>query len=184
MRKVLALLVVVLALPTFAFGQSQKQTLSIFVTDVAASSSRTDSWPTGLGISYERMFAQRLSLQGSVAYEHHRSYPYVVESDGSITQVDSRRVRTMPIDVTARYHWLNDSRWKPFIGLGAHYVAAPSVDPRFRYENHLDGVVDGGTAFMFTPTIGVLLTSRMILGNREETYDSTFKVSAGVSWRF
>jgi outer membrane protein W len=134
-------------------------------------------------LSFEKMFAERLSLQAAVAYERHRSYPYVVEDDGSFTPVARRNLHTVPIDLTARYHWLNDTRWKPYLGLGAHYVAAPTADRRFRYQDHINGTVNGGVLFMFTPSVGALLDGRALLGDKGP-YDTAFKLSAGLSWRF
>lgn len=184
MRKALLFAAVCSLLSTVALAQ-QKQSLSIFVSDLSYTKRSTDNgqWGGGVGVAFERMFSERLALQGAIAYERHRTYPYLVEDDGSITQVEARRLNIVPIDLTARYHFVNDTRWKPYIGLGAHYVAAPNVDRRFRYQNHLDGAVDGGTTFLLTPSFGLLLNARMLVGDREP-YDEQFKISAGLSWRF
>ena len=183
MRKFLVLVVLGLLVSTVALAQP-KQTFSVFLTDVnAASNDRSfDRWGR-FGVGFERMFAERLSLQAAVSYERHRSYPYVVEDDGSITQIGSQRLTVYPIDVTARYHWLNETRWKPYLGIGAHYVAAPDVDRRFRYQNHFAGVVNGGVTFLVTPRLGILLEGRQLVGDRE-SYDPIFRVLAGLSWRF
>lgn len=183
MRRILVLTVLCLVTPVLASAQ-QKQALSVFLTDVTSSTNEQsyDRWGR-FGVSFERMFAERLSLQAAASYERHRSYPYVVEDDGSITEVGSQRLTVYPIDVTARYHWLNDTRWKPYLGLGAHYVAAPNVDRRFRYQNHWDGLIDGGVTFLITPQIGVFVEGRQLVGDRE-SYDPLFRVLAGLSWRF
>ena len=181
MRKVLVLVMaLVFAIPTAVLAQ---QTFSVFLTDINQTSDRVNPWPGGFGVSFERMFAERLSLQGAVAYERHRTYTYVVEDNGSITPVPRENLRTLPIEVTARYHWLNDTRFKPYLGLGVHYVAAPNTDARFRYQDHVDGLVGGGFVFMLKPSLGLLLEGRAIVGDREP-YDPPFKVAAGVSWRF
>ena len=173
MRSVVVL-VVVLAASSAAYAQ-QTQTLSLFRSDIDE--------PGGYGVSYERMFAPRWSVQASVAVEHHRSYEYVYEDNGAITLVPRERLRTMPIDLVARYHWLNDTRWKPYIGLGAHYVAAPDADRRFRYRNHLEAGINGGTLFMLTHDLGLMLDGRIYAGNHE-SYDQSPRTSIGLSWRF
>jgi outer membrane protein W len=168
-----------------AVGNAQQQTFSLFLSDVMQTRTDrvTESWPSGFGASYERMLAPRWSVQGAIAVERHSSYPYVVEDNGSITLVDPSRLRTVPIDVTARYHWPNDTRWKPYLGFGAHYVAAPNADARFRYRNHLDAELEGGTLFMFNRSLGLMLDGRVLGGDREP-YEQPFKVSFGLSWRF
>ena len=175
MRKVLAVLAVAAVLPTIAFAQQQlpKQTLSVFLSDVGRSNNFVNPWPGGVGVSFEQMLADRLSLHGSVAYERHRT----------ITNAASRHLHTLPIDLTARYHWLNDTRWKPYLGLGLHYLAEPDVDPSFRYYRHVNGELDGGVVFMLNRSFGLLLDGKAIV-SRTEPFDSNLRLSAGVSWRF
>jgi len=183
MRKIVVLIALVASVAS-VYAQ-QTQTTSLFLSDIMQTTTdrQTGQWPSGFGVSYERMFAPRWSVQGSVAVERHRSYAYVVEDNGAITLVDRVRLQTVPIDVTARYHWLNDTRWKPYLGLCAHYVASPNADRRFRYQNHLDGEINGGTLFMLNPAFGVMLEGRALVGDREP-YDQPFKVSLGFDWRF
>ncbi len=183
MRKVLVLVVLVLSIPVALIAQP-KQTFSLFAAGVNTGS-QDDGRPAGFGIAYDRMLTQRVSLDAAIAYERHFSYPYVVDVSGFINEVPRAHLRTVPIDVTARYHWLNETRWKPYLGFGAHYVAAPKVhlDPGFGYQNHVNPVLDGGVAFMVTPSIGVVLDNRVI-GGDHETYDPVFRVSAGLTWRF
>ena len=183
MRKVMVLVAIVSLIPAALLAQP-KQAFSLFAVGVN-SGSQDEQRPVGFGIAYDRMLTQRFSLGAAIAYERHFSYPYVVDVSGFINVVPKSHLRTVPVDVTARYHWLNGTRWKPYIGAGAHYVAAPKVhlDPGFGYQNHIDGEVDGGVAFMFTPALGVMLDGRVIGGERE-TYDPIFRISAGLSWRF
>ena len=182
MRKLLVLAVLAL-LPAAALAQP-KQTVSLFLAGVNRYS-QDARWPAGFGIELERMFAQRLSIDAAVAYERHVSYPYVIDESGFVDVVPRAHLHTVPIDVTARYHWLNETRWKPYLGVGAHYVAAPHIhlDPGFGYQDHIDGEVDGGVVFLLKPALGVMLNGRVMAGDRE-SYDANFKVSAGVSWRF
>src|SRR2546423_1790769 len=123
MRKVLVLVALVWSIPAALLAQP-KQTLSVFAAGVNTSS-QDERRPAGFGIAYDRMLNQRLSLDAAIAYERHVSYPYVVDVGGFVDIVPRAHLRTVPVDVTARYHWLNETRWKPYIGAGAHYVAAP-----------------------------------------------------------
>lgn len=184
MRKVIVFAALIALVCTVAHAQ-QKQTVSFFLSDINQTSTDRQSgqWPSGFGVSYERMFPSNWSLEAAVAVERHYSYSYIVEDNGLITFVDRERLQTVPIDVTARYHWPNETRWKPYLGFGAHYLAAPNADSRFRYRNHLEGEVNGGTRFMLTPAFGLLLDGRVFVGDRD-SYDQPVKVSLGVSWRF
>lgn len=173
-KMIILVAVVVLLCGAASAQQTQTQTLSIFASDTAEPS---------YGLSYERMFAPRWSVQAAVSVEHPHSYNYVVEDNGAITLVNRERLQTLPIDLTARYHWPNDTRWKPFLGAGAHYVAAPDADPRFHYRNHLQAAITGGTLFMLTHNLGLMLDGRVYLGDHEP-YDESLKTSFGLSWRF
>lgn len=182
MRRVIVMLVLLVCVGANA---QQTQTVSFFMSDLMQTETdrRTGQWPSGFGVSYERMFGPRWSAQAAVAVEHHESYPYLVEDDGSITFVDRVRLQTVPLDLTARYHWPNDTRWKPFLGFGAHYVAAPSADRRFRYQSRFGGEVTGGTLFMFTPSFGAMVDGRVFIATHE-SYEPPLRVSFGASWRF
>ena len=182
MRKVLVLVALVF-LPAVTFAQP-KQQVSLFLSGVNKYS-QDAQWPAGFGVEYQRMIAQRLSLDAAIAYERHVSYPYVVDAGGFINMVPRAHFNTMPIDLTARYHWLNDTRWRPYLGGGVHYVAAPHIhlDPGFLYKDHVDAQLDGGVVFLLTPAVGVMLDGRVNGGDRE-SYDAVYKISAGLSWRF
>jgi outer membrane protein W len=167
-----------------AFAQ-QKNDFSIFVNGPASlaggsAGTRADG---GIGVSFARLFTPRISGQLSFSFEQRRSYPYVVNANGSITQVTQATLHTFPIDATARYHLFDDSRWKPYLGAGFRYVGAPSADSRFGYQSHLNPEIVGGTIYQIRPSIGIVLEGKQLLGNREP-YDPSFKASAGMSWRW
>lgn len=170
-------------LPT-AIAQ-QKNEFSIFVSDISGMSRTFDKthWYGGLGMAYNFFATPRISAQLAIAEEQHRTYPYVVDGFGGIQPVTPVKVRTYPVDVSARYHFLNESRWKPYLGLGVRYVGAPNVDPEFRYRSHLNPQVVGGVEFLVRPSIGIALDGKQLAGDREN-YDPFFKVSLGVNWRF
>ena len=114
--RMVVVLVVALSASSAAYAQ-QTQTLSIFRSDLDESG--------GVGLSYERMFAPRWSVQAAVAVP----------------------------------------------------------DPRFRYRNHLEGAINGGTVFMLTHDLGLMLDGRIYLGSHE-SYDQSPRTTIGLSWRF
>ena len=91
-------------------------------------------------------------------------------------------LRTYPIDLTARFRWVNDTRFKPYIGLGARYVAAPHVDSMFGYTNRTTPELVGGVVYQLRH-LGIVADGKVLLGDHEY-YDSMFKTSIGLSWRF
>jgi hypothetical protein len=92
------------------------------------------------------------------------------------------KFRTYPIDLTARYRFVNDTRWKPFIGAGARYVAAPHVDSMFGYTNRLSPELVGGVVFQLRH-LGIVVDGKALLADHEY-YDSAFKTAVGLNWRF
>lgn len=188
MRKpTLLFLVLILALAPQAFAQ-RKNEFSVFLSDVtgwSAHANEKTNWYGGVGVAYNAFFTPRFSTQLSVAAEQRHTYSYVVDVGGFINIVAPRDVRTYPIDLVARYNWVNETRWKPYLGIGAHYVAAPKInlDPGFNYRNRFGPEVVGGVEFLVKPTFGITLDGRAITG-KHETYDPVGKASLGVSWRF
>ncbi len=184
MRKPVFLVIALLVIAPAAFAQ-QKNDVYILVNGPAslAGGSAGTRAEGGIGVSFARLFTPRISGQLSLSYEQRSSYPYVVNANGSITQVTPATLHTFPIDATARYHLFDDSRWKPYLGAGFRYVGAPSADSRFGYQSHLNPEIVGGTIFQIRPSIGIVLEGKQLLGNREP-YDPSFKASAGVSWRW
>ena len=184
MRTFAVALLTSLLFASAVFAQ-QKREFSVFLSDVAGTSDSHERahWVGGIGAAYSMKFTPRFSAQLAAAYEDHRTYPYYVLRSGGIFFVPQARIKTYPIDLTARYHWANDSRWQPFLGAGLRYVAAPNVDPAFRYQSHLNAEVSGGVEFLVRPTLGITVDARQLLGDRE-SYDPLLKVSAGVSFHF
>jgi outer membrane protein W len=176
------LMSLLLALP--GFGQEKNQ-FSIFVSDISnwSNTHERTHWYGGVGVAFDRMVTSHLSAQLGVAAEEHRTYPYLVDETGRILPVPPVDIRTYPIDLAARYHWLNDGRWRPYFGAGLRYVAAPHVDQGFLYKNHLNAQLVGGVEFLVRPSFGVVLDAKQLLGDRDN-YDALFKLSAGVNWRF
>lgn len=183
MRTLVTLVFASLLFTSAALAQ-EKSEFSVFLSDIAGTGIGRVHRYGGLGASFSRMLTPHVSAQVSVASEVHRSYPYFVGFDGTILPATQQDIRTWPVDFVARYHWLNDTRWKPYLGAGLRYVAAPhGVDPGFRYQDHLNAQVVGGLEFLVRPNFGITLDAKQIVGSRE-TYDPELKFSAGVNWRF
>ena len=173
-----------LMIASSAFGQ-QKNEFQVFVSNLAVSWTSNDGThgSAGFGLAYRREFTPRFSTQLAVTTEHHETYDYVVEPNGSFRDVPAQSFHTYPIDLTGRYDFVNDTRWKPYLGGGLRYVAAPNVDTAFGYSNHVGAEIIGGTAFRITPKFGLVLDGKVNFGDHE-SYDVPFKTSFGLLWRF
>jgi outer membrane protein W len=184
MRRTGLFLIAFLVLSPAAFGQ-QKREPSIFLSDISGVSNAHEKthWYGGVGIAFNAFVTPRISAQVAAAVEQHHTYPYLVSPNGFIDPVIPLTIRTYPIDLAAQYHFLNETRWKPYLGLGARYVRAPKVDPGFLYRNHLNPEIVGGVEFLIRPSLGLTLDAKQLLGDRE-SYDPFLKVSVGLGWRF
>jgi outer membrane protein W len=183
MRKSRLFVIALLFIAPSVFAQKERS-FSVFISEfrMSSSSSTGRHWYSDYGAAFENSFTPRLSVQLSVASEHHQSYPYVVDNTGYINQVPAVSFRTYPIDVTARYRFVNASRWKPFLGLGARYVAAPHVDSMFGYRNRFSPEAVGGVVFQLRH-FGVAFEGKALVGDREN-YDTALRTSVGLNWRF
>jgi hypothetical protein len=99
------------------------------------------------------------------------------------------KLRTHPIDLFGRYHFLNDTRWKPYVGAGVRYLSAPRLTAEERtlvghpYSDHISPQVVGGVELIAVPSFGITVEGKQLVGHREP-YDSLLKLSAALNWRF
>jgi len=98
--------------------------------------------------------------------------------------------RLYPIDANVSYHFLNGSRWKPYLGAGVRYVSdslhfsGPYRSNRFT-ENSVDPEISGGITFQFNPALGLRFDAKQIIGySRGYGTNPNFKGSVGLSLRF
>lgn len=162
---------------------ARENNFSIFVYQVGLTASdRGRNWYSDYAAAFETSLTPRFSAQLSLGSEHHRSYAYVVDETGYINPVPPVSFRTYPIDLTARYRFTNETRWKPYLGAGARYVAAPHVDSMFGYSNRWSPEIVGGVVFQLRH-FGIVFDGKALLGDHEH-YDSAFKTSLGLNWRF
>ena len=182
MRKFSLLVIVLLLIAPSALAQG-KNSFSVFVNQFGVYTSEgRHHWYTDYGVAYEASITPHFAAALSVGSEQHASYSYVVDETGFINQVTPVRFRTYPIDLTARYRFVNETRWKPYIGGGARYVAAPHVDSMFGYTNRWAPEAVGGVVFQLKH-LGIVADGKLLLGDHEY-YDSALKTSIGLSWRF
>ncbi len=182
MRKSRLFVIALLFIAPAAFAQRENN-FSVFLYQAGVSSSESGRhWYGNYGAAFESSLTSHFSAQLSVGSEQHRSYPYVVDETGYINQVTPVRFRTYPIDLTGRFRFVNDTRWKPYIGAGARYVAAPHVDSMFGYTNRLTPELVGGVVYQLRH-FGIVVDGKVLLGDHQY-YDSAFKTSFGLNWRF
>ena len=181
-------LIVVLVHSLAPLASAQHNQLSVFVSESAGSVPVRSN--RGYGLALTRQWTPRLSTGMAVAIED----PVVRECTGGFFDplvCSETTLRTYPVDLTGRFHFINDTRWKPYVGIGARYVRAPRLSSEASrtlgrdYADHLDPQVVGGLEFLITPSIGVGTEVKVLFcDNKNCEYDSELKVAGGFIWRF
>jgi len=189
--------------------------LSVFLTEPSftESSSTGSNVGGGAGIAFSYVFAPRWSAQVSVAAQEHRDVftrfttlitgPRGIVTYVPVTSVET--VRTYPVELLAKYHFENGSRWTPFLGAGMRYVGAPNVpsstfgivptpvpgapgvislDNGSHFGTRMSAEVAGGVALRLTPSVSLDLEGRRLLRSDGVAYDPVNRAVIGVSWRF
>ena len=182
MRRVPLLVIALLFVAPAVFAQRENNFSVYFLQAGLATPGGNRHWYSNYAAGFESSLTPHFSAQVSVGSEQHSSYGYVVDETGFINQVPPVTFRTYPIDLTGRFRFVNDTRWKPYIGAGARYVAAPKVDSMFGYTNRWTPELTGGVVFQLRH-LGIVADGKVLLGDHEY-YDSAFKTSFGLSWRF
>lgn len=67
--------------------------------------------------------------------------------------------------------------WKPYLGLGLHYLRTIGFDSRG------DAEVTGGVAYQFSPRFSLRLDEKLLLRNGPG-YDHRDRMLIGFGWRF
>ena len=175
---VLALLTTAFATTTFA----QRNQFSIFYTQSFTETSQN------LGAAFHHEFTPRFAGGISAAAED-SEIAYCVGGILTPERCNYVNVRTYPIDFTARFQFPNDTRWKPYIGAGLRYIAAPELtvdELNFagdQYSDEISPEIVGGFDFVISGPFALSVELKGLLGNVED-YDSSLKVAAGLGWRF
>ena len=162
-RFMLVVMLGALAAPLAA--QEKKEVFAFFDSPGGGWSEKAGTtFNTGYGVAFRYFARPNLSAELSVAQR-------------SVT-IDAIRSRTNPIDLIAAYHFTNDSHWKPYLGLGLHYLRADGLDSRGGAE------VTGGVAYQFTPRFFVRADTSLLLQRNNPTYDQRNRGWIGLGWRF
>ncbi|MFZ2490697.1 MAG: hypothetical protein WA208_04350 [Thermoanaerobaculia bacterium] len=182
-RRTLVLVFLISSLSAVTLAQQNQVALFL-------SQSQEERSNRSYGLSFQRQWVPRFSTGLAVAMED----PVVRSCSGgwkSPRVCREAMLRTYPIDLTGRFHFVNDTRFKPFVGAGVRYVAAPDLTSEEltiigqRYSDHLDPQVVGGLEFRISDSFTVGLEMKALFRNDEVLeYDSFLKITGGVGWRF
>ena len=168
MRKfVLGFLVSLLAVSASAQTLDKPNRVSVFLSNVAFGWSEGGGsfWEAGYGLSYGRRFSRAWSAELAATIQQ---------------QEDAE---TYPFDAVARYSFQSvRTRWRPYVGAGVRYVAAPA-DPGQLYDNILAPEVVAGVDFNPAEGWSLRFDAKQTLGN-SYAYDEPFKLSLGLGCGF
>lgn len=193
MRKSIVLAASLLFVVASAFAQqsSQSNTVSVFVTALSVShsdQSGTD-FDASYGVAFNHMFNRHLSGELSVTSQRIRQSVSTFGTAGPpVFAIYSDTL--YPIDANVSYHFLTDSRWKPYVGAGVRYLNSTTYGSssfgNYRNTSHsIDPEVSGGVTFQFRPNLGLRFDAKRIIGNNNSVLgDRVFSGSVGLSLRF
>jgi outer membrane protein W len=180
------------AASAFAQQPTRSNSVSLFVSDLSVFHSSTNGTriDAGYGLAFDHMFNDRLSGELSVTSERFRGFVTTFgPSDVPTTATFSDHV--YPIDANVSYHFLTDSRWKPYFGGGLRYVSdtihsGGSFGVHEFTSQRVDPEVSGGVTFQFKPALGLRFDAKQVIGSSSSSYgaDPNFKASLGLSFRF
>lgn len=202
----ITLLVAFAALP-LAAQQDRAVDLTIFATsaDVQGSTRFSDTFDTefesgeGFGLSADIFMTKHFSTEIAA---------FAFSSDAALTIPDVAPLSLGSVDMTpvmagVRFHLLGQSRFDPYIGVGAAYVMADDLESAelnavgvgaIDLENELTYYVNAGLGFQITNWFGLVADGRYIpyepssksavTGVEEDLDLTTLLLSAGVRFRF
>lgn len=190
MRRTLAVALVLMSLAAAAAAETRGDTrVTVYASNFqhgwsegAGSTTRTGY---ALGLSY--FLRPRWSVELAYGSEPQTLYTrrFVDFGDGTFgVFTDSQRVNAHPLDVVGRYHFTNDSRWKPYVGLGARWTDRPDGFADSRVFTALSAQAVVGTAFEITPRLSLHLEGKQLLRADPAPWDDGTKFVAGVGWKF
>ena len=126
MRKSIVIAVSLLFVVASAFAQQRatpSNTVSVFISDavVSYSSSSGSRLDASYGGAFDHMFNRHISAEVSLTSQPARRYFSTFVTNGQPV-TSSSTVHFHPIDASISYHFLTDSRWKPYLGGGLRYL--------------------------------------------------------------
>lgn len=179
----LALLsVLAFAVPLFAQKLPERGLqLFGFISDPTVVSSQRfgTSFDAGFGFGVTKFITPQYAAELSVA--SHDFHEYATSSTGMSLRYTTH---VYPISLDGQYHFLTESRWKPYAGLGLRYVAAPHHG-LVAYSDRLGAELNGGVSYMMTPRFSVRIDGKQEFPiGAERRFDPRTRVSLGLGWHF
>src|SRR5437879_5422130 len=155
MRKSMLVAASLLFVTASALAQHSSPTnsVSVFVSDPTLfHTSSGTNFDAAYGAAFDHMFNNHISGELSVTRQPIRRYVTTLSTAGMPSSFSNYRDELYPIDANLFYHFLNDSRWKPFLGAGLRYVKDSFVSsgPLGRYHvvhRSTDPEISGGVIF-------------------------------------
>jgi outer membrane protein W len=176
--------------PLYAQQPNRSNAVTLFLSDAYfGSDSRGSHAGADFGLALSHMFNDRFSGELAVTSQRIGGSVTTVPFEGFPTTV-TYSGRVHPIDAIVSYHFLTDSRWKPYLGAGARYVSdsarVTSALVTYRLTRHsTDPEITGGITFQFNPRLGLRFDARQTLGSSSDIgADAKLQASAGLSLRF
>lgn len=189
--------IAIIVLLVAASAASADDHLTLFLNSLGSSNSE---WTGAGGISLDHAWNARWSTEASVALERrYRFHGVFLDAGNGMTApaMVRDRVDTYPMDLLMRFHFPNDTRWTPYIALGGHYVAAPSITDfstgrgifpgpitLIHYNDRFGGEFGAGTTFRITPHVGLQFDLKQQLRLHPEFFDPVSRGSIGVNWKW
>lgn len=184
MRLRLSMALALLLVAATATAQ-QSNRITVFASDVGRISSDYFGahWTGGGGVALNHFWSPRFSTELAAAAERDYRGFVLFNFDGSVRERSQTGYTTYPIDLLAQYHFQNDTRWKPYLGFGAHYSPRPRIFPRELSAN-VAPQLNGGVVFNLNSRFGIALDGRLVPHRDAADWDPMFRTSAGLTWRW
>jgi hypothetical protein len=161
--------------PLSLFAQEKRNSLYVFIANPEFTSSETSgtNYSGAFGVALQHKFRERWSGELTIARQRQRTGILRFDPQGNVIERQTFYSHSIPVDLAGYYHFLNDSAWKPYLGLAARYVA----------EEGGAGGIGGGVLWRLRPAFGIRFDGKLLLGNRL-SHMSSFNGAVGVAWSF
>jgi hypothetical protein len=175
-------LVLLISLPLFAQQPQKRNTLFVFVSNPSGgwSEGGGSSYEGAIGLALQHKFTPRWSGELAVSRQRDHSGFTRFDPNGNIIEQRTYDIDSTPIDLGGQYHFLNNTNWKPYLGLGARYNSASG--PLFDRGNNLLYGATGGVVWQLRPAFGIRFDAKVLLGDTGRL--DRVNGSVGVTWGF
>lgn len=180
MRLRIAVASAVLLVACSAFAQ-QANRFSVYLTNPGfEASSQTFRATGGIGLAFDHFWTPRFSTELVASAERYNANYSAYDPERHSNVVHYSGYDVNPIDLLAQYHFLNDSRWKPYIGAGLRYAHRPTD---VFTGTPLAPELNGGVMMQITPRFGLTFDGRLAAASSTK-WNPSAKGSFGLTWRF